>query len=129
MRREVFPMTKTMKQSIAVFAIIAQLLVLLPFSIIIANAEDLTQQESDTPVLNETIVGTLKFQSFNFLGSNSSDRNEYYDGVDYTSTFYYSDDYFSSSAVNEQIGDSVESFFSIIRHTIKSFSIDSISVK
>ena len=70
MRREVFPMTRNMKQSIAVFAVIAQLLVLLPFGIISVNAEE-AQLDSSTPALNETVVGTVSFQSFNFLGDNA----------------------------------------------------------
>lgn len=91
-------MKKTMKQSIAVIVVIAQLLILLPFSIITVRAENQTELPS-TPVLNETIVGTVRFQSFNFLGDNSSTPKE--DGIDYSSTFYYTDDYFSRSAINE----------------------------
>ena len=52
---------------------------------------------SEVPVLNETVVGTVKFQSFNFLGKNASGD----DGVDYSATFYYTDDYFAHSAVND----------------------------
>ena len=91
-------MTKTYKRSVAVTAIIAQLLILLPFNIITVKAENLTEPPS-TPVLNETIVGTVKFQSFNFLGDNSTTPKE--DGIDYSSTFYYTDDFFSRSAINE----------------------------
>ena len=40
---------------------------------------------------------TVKFQSFNFLGKNASGD----DGVDYSATFYYTDDYFAHSAVND----------------------------
>ena len=92
-------MTKTMKQSIAVFAVIAQLLILLPFSILHVNAEESVESDNNLPVLNETIVGTVKFQSFNFLGKNETGD----DGVDYQSTFYYTDDYFSRSAVNDSV--------------------------
>ena len=52
---------------------------------------------SEVPVLNETVVGTVRFQSFNFLGKNASGD----DGVDYSATFYYTDDYFAHSAVND----------------------------
>lgn len=89
-------MTKAMKQSLAVIAVIAQLLILLPFSIISVNAEESASIDDSQPVLNETVVGTVKFQSFNFLGDNETGS----DGVDYETTYYYSDDYFSSSAIN-----------------------------
>ena len=78
--------------------VLVQVLALFPLGMTTAKAE--STAAGQTPVLNETIVGTLKFQSFNLLGSNSSDADKYYNGVDYTSTFYYSDDYFSSYANN-----------------------------
>ena len=78
-------MKRTMKQSIAVIASIAQLLLLLPFSILHVNAEESTQLDSSIPVLNETVVGTVSFQSFNFLGDNATGE----DGTDYSTTFYY----------------------------------------
>lgn len=89
-------MTKTIRLSIALIVTIAQLLVLLPLSMVSVHAEVSSQEENGVPVLNETIVGTVKFQSFNFLGDNASGS----DGVDYQTTYYYSDDYFSPSAVN-----------------------------
>lgn len=54
---------------------------------------------SQIPILNETIVGTVKFQSFNFLGDNTTGE----DGTDYSATFYYTDDYFARSAINESV--------------------------
>lgn len=88
-----------MRQCITVIAVIAQLLILLPFSILHVNAEESTESDNSLPALNETIVGTVKFQSFNFLGNNKTGD----DGVDYQSTFYYTDDYFSRSAVNDSV--------------------------
>ena len=103
MRREVFPMTKTMKQGIAVLAIIAQLLIILPFSIISVNAEETAQGDSGIPILNETIVGEVTFQSFNFLGNNTTGE----DATEYHTTFYYTDDFFSRSAINENANQQV----------------------
>ena len=96
-------MTKTIKQGVAVFAIIAQLLILLPISIVSVNAEESTQSDSSIPILNETIVGTVNFQSFNFLGNNSTGE----DATEYHTTFYYTDDYFSRSAINENANQQV----------------------
>ena len=63
---------------------------------IFTQAED---TEPVIPALNETIVGTVKFQSFNLLGDNSTGE----DGTDYSATFYYTDDYFARSAINENV--------------------------
>lgn len=60
------------------------------------KAEETTNQ---IPILNETIVGTVNFQSFNFLGDNTTGE----DGTDYSATFYYTDDYFAHSAINENV--------------------------
>ena len=57
------------------------------------------ETNSQIPKLNETIVGTVKFQSFNLLGDNSTGE----DGTDYSATFYYTDDYFAHSAINENV--------------------------
>ena len=97
-------MANDMKKTIAKLLVIAQLTLLFPFTNISVYAEE-DREELASPILNKTIVGTLTFQSFNLLGSNSADQNEYYDGVDYHTTFYYSDDYFSQSAINEDVGD------------------------
>ena len=86
-------MRQNTKRWIAVLLVVLQLFVLLPELAPEANAAD---AEPETPVLNKTVVGTVKFQSFNFLGDNATGS----DGVDYTSTFYYSDDWFSPSAIN-----------------------------
>ena len=88
-------MRTTSKRILALFVLLAQLLALLPVLSPRAQATDATAPE--TPALNKTIVGTVNFQSFNFLGDNASGS----DGVDYSSTFYYSDDYFSPSAIHE----------------------------
>lgn len=87
-------MTKTVKKTVAVLLTVVQLLALLP---ILEPSAEAAQIASETPVLNKTIVGTVQFQSFNFLGDNATGS----DGVDYTSTFYYTDDYFSPSAIHE----------------------------
>ena len=86
------------RKIISFLLVLVQLFVLFP--VLQPQAKAAAQSESETPALNETIVGTVKFQSFNLLGSNSNNRDEYYEGVDYTSTFYYSDDYFAGSAAN-----------------------------
>ena len=86
-------MTKTLKQSLALLLVLVQLFALLPLGMTTARA---TGSETETPVLNKTIVGTVRFQSFNFLGDNDTGE----DGTDYKTTFYYTDDYFSPSAIN-----------------------------
>ena len=87
-------MKQTARRHIAFFLVVVQLFVLCPFLVPAAKA---AEPESETPALNKTVVGTVKFQSFNFLGDNDTGS----DGVDYTSTFYYTDDYFSPSAIHE----------------------------
>ena len=87
-------MKQTMKKTISLLLVLVQLFVLFP---VLQPQAAAAQSEPETPVLNKTIVGTVKFQSFNFLGDNATGS----DGVDYTSTFYYTDDFFSPSAIHE----------------------------
>lgn len=90
-------MKQIFRKSTAILLVLVQLLVLFPVLLPQAKA---VQTEPDTvPALNKTIVGTVKFQSFNFLGDNVNGV----DGTDYTSTFIYTDDYFAHSAVNENV--------------------------
>ncbi len=89
-------MSKTMKKSIALMLVILQLIVLLPVTSLQAKAVDPLQAEESVPTLNPVIEGTVRFGSFNYTGDTANNR----DGVDYVTTFYYSDDYFSPSAVN-----------------------------
>lgn len=90
-------MKQIFRKSTAILLVLVQLLVLCPFGIMQAQAAEAQAASAAVPALNKTIVGTVKFQSFNFLGDNASGS----DGVDYTSTFYYSDDFFSPSAIHE----------------------------
>lgn len=83
----------TMRRFVAGTMAVVIVLTALLLVLVRPKAEDANNQQ---PVLNETIVGTVNFQSFNFLGKNASGD----DGVDYSATFYYSDDYFSHSAIN-----------------------------
>ena len=81
---------KRLSSGLLVFVMIISLM---PATAIHSVAEEVS---SELPVLNQTIVGTVDFQSFNFLGDNDSGS----DGVDYSSTFYYTDDFFSPSAIS-----------------------------
>ena len=92
------------KRSIAGILVLVFLLALLPTMTISSMAEDAAASES--PVLNQTIVGTVDFQSFNFLGDNESGS----DGVDYHSTFYYTDDFFSPSAIHSNVSGKTENW-------------------
>ena len=92
--------TSVLKRSIATIAVIAQLLVLLPLMHVQVIAEEVS---AESPVLNKTIVGTVSFQSFNFLGKNSPEGGGYQDGTDYSTTFYYTDDYFARSSINSEV--------------------------
>ena len=65
----------------------------------VATLRPAAELASGVPVLNETVVGTVYFQSFNFLGDNASGT----DGTDYEATYYYTDDYFSPSAINSNV--------------------------
>ncbi len=87
-------MTHTMKKAISLLLVLMQLFVLFP---VLQPQAEAAQNEPETPILNKTIVGTVQFQSFNFLGDNATGE----DGTDYTTTFYYSDDYFAPSAFND----------------------------
>ncbi|MBQ6330492.1 MAG: hypothetical protein IJI35_15845, partial [Kiritimatiellae bacterium] len=86
-------MKKKIRTILSLILVLVQLLALLPLGMTTAQA---AQSDPETPVLNKTIVGTVDFQSFNFLGDNAHGS----DGVDYSATFYYTDDYFSPSAIN-----------------------------
>lgn len=86
-------MKRTFQKFTAILLALVQLFLLCPVFMPAAMA---VETESETPALNETIVGTVQFQSFNFLGDNVNGV----DGTDYSTTFYYSDDYFSPSAIN-----------------------------
>ena len=96
-------MNKELKQIIAVVVVFTQLLILLLLGLFSAHAEDSAQIDDGNPVLNETIVGTVTFQSFNFLGDNSTGE----DATEYHTTFYYTDDFFSRSAINESADNQV----------------------
>lgn len=98
------------KRAVAAFLVWVQMLVLLtaagPQIRAADDAAQPVQTESaavmdagtpEIPALNKTIVGTVAFQSFNFLGDNDTGE----DGTDYHTTFYYTDDYFAPSAINE----------------------------
>lgn len=84
-------MRKSAKQCLAWILAVVQLAVLFPLTALAENAT-----ATETPVLNKTVVGTVAFQSFNFLGDNDTGE----DGTDYHTTFYYTDDYFAPSAIN-----------------------------
>lgn len=75
---------------------------LLPVGMTAARAADTdTEAEMPLPTLNPVIEGTVRFGSFNYLGDKGTDAaGDERDGVDYVTTFYYSDDFFSRSAVN-----------------------------
>lgn len=92
-------MKKRTKKLLAGLLAVIMLLTLLPMAIIGPFAEEIEEDAYAGPALNETIVGTFKFQSFNFLGKNESGD----DGVDYEVPFYYTDDYFSHSAINDAV--------------------------
>ena len=92
-------MKKRTKKLLAGLLAVIMLLTLLPMAIIGPFAEEVEEATYAGPALNETVVGTVKFQSFNFLGKNETGD----DGVDYKATFYYTDDYFSHSAINENV--------------------------
>ena len=92
-------MKKRTKKLLAGLLAVIMLLTLLPIAIIGPFAEEVEEATYAGPALNETIVGTVNFQSFNFLGKNETGD----DGVDYKATFYYTDDYFSHSAINENV--------------------------
>lgn len=94
-------MKKRTKKLLAGLLAVIMLLTLLPMAIIGPFAEEVEEATYAGPALNETIVGTVKFQSFNFLGDNKTGE----DGTDYSATFYYTDDYFAHSAVNDAVNE------------------------
>ena len=85
-----------MRRFVAVTMAVIMALTALLMLFVRPKAEEATQQ---IPILNETIVGTVNFQSFNFLGDNASGT----DGTDYEATYYYTDDYFSPSSINSNV--------------------------
>ena len=87
-------MKKTIKKVASIVLVLVQLFAMMP---VLTTVTEAAQADTEIPILNKTIVGTVQFQSFNFLGDNASGS----DGVDYSSTFYYTDDYFSSSSIHE----------------------------
>jgi len=91
MSRAVLMLRRTIAGALAMIMALTALLYC-----IFTQAED---TEPVIPALNETIVGTVRFQSFNLLGDNSTGE----DGTDYSATFYYTDDYFARSAINENV--------------------------
>ena len=92
-------MKKRTKKLLAGLLAVIMLLTLLPMAIIGPFAEEVEEATYAGPALNETIVGTVNFQSFNFLGKNETGD----DGVDYEVPFYYTDDYFAHSAINDAV--------------------------
>ena len=109
-------MSKTMKRSIAMLLVWLQIVLLLTAALprvlaadapaqsaptALPDAAAMGAQEQELPALNEVIEGTVQFGSFNYTGDKGTDAaGDERDGVDYVTTFYYSDDYFSRSAVN-----------------------------
>ena len=91
------------KKAISMLLVLVQLFVLFP---ILQPQAKAAQSNQETPVLNKTIVGNLQYQSFNFLGDNKTGE----DGVDYTSTFYYTDDYFARSAINATVSNAKQNW-------------------
>ena len=94
-------MKKRTKKLLAGLLAVIMLLTLLPMAIIGPFAEEVEEATYAGPALNETIVGTVNFQSFNFLGDNTTGE----DGTDYSATFYYTDDYFAHSAINDEVNE------------------------
>lgn len=81
---------------------LVQLFVLFPILQPQVQAAD-AEAEENPPALNRVIEGTVRFGSFNYSGdkgAGTSNDGDERDGVDYVSTFYYTDDYFSRSAIN-----------------------------
>ena len=86
-------MRQTMKKPIALLLVLVQLFVLCPVLQPQAKAA-----EPESPVLNETIIGTVQFGSFNYLsGSNGKEA------ADYVMPFVYTDDYFAASAIQPNV--------------------------
>ncbi len=78
-----------MKKTLACLLAVLQLVLLAPMTAQAARTE--------TPVLNETIVGTMQFGTFSFAsGVTLPDGKTHWDGGDYVKPFFYSDDYFAA---------------------------------
>ena len=82
-------MSKTMRRSLAAFLACLQVVLLFGFAAPAARA-------AETPVRNPVIERTARFGSFGFNGDPATGR----DGIDYVTTYCYSDDYFAPSACN-----------------------------
>lgn len=105
------------KKAISLLLVLVQLFVLFP---VLQPQAKAAQSDQETPVLNKTIVGTVKFQSFNFLGDNEAGI----DGTDYQSTYYYTDDYFAPSAVNAGATKQVENWTALDNPSLAACSMD-----
>ena len=121
-------MRNNMKRRIAALLVWLQIFTLLPLAAQAADtvpsgetaAAVMAADPQETPVLNETVVGTVKFQSFNFLGDNAAGI----DGTDYQSTYYYTDDYFAPSAVNANATKQVENWTALDNPSLAACSMD-----
>ncbi len=79
-----------MKKSIACLLAVLQLVLIVPVT---AQATSKTE----TPVLNETIVGAVQCPTFSFAsGATAPDGKTQWEGADYVKPFFYSDDYFAA---------------------------------
>lgn len=89
---------RTCKRWLALFLALIELLTLVPAQAAAEPAQTpaAVSGAAELPALNETIVGSFRFQAFNFLGDNAAGI----DGTDYTGTFVYSDDFFAPSAIH-----------------------------
>ena len=82
-------MSKTLRRSLSAFLVCLQIVLLLGFAAPTARAAAM-------PVRNPVLERTARFGSFGFNGDPATGR----DGIDYVTTYYYSDDYFAPSACN-----------------------------
>lgn len=107
----------TMRRFVAGAMAVIMVLTALLMLFVRPKAEEATRQ---IPILNETIVGTVNFQSFNFLGDNTTGE----DGTDYSATFYYTDDYFARSAINENVSGQKVPWTELDNTSLASCSLD-----
>ena len=78
-----------MKKTLACLLAVLQLVLLAPVTAQAARTE--------TPVLNETIVGAMQYGTFSFAsGVTAPDGKTQWEGADYVKPFFYSDDYFTA---------------------------------
>ena len=78
-----------MKKTLACLLAVLQLVLLAPVTAQAARTE--------TPVLNETIVGAMQYGTFSFAsGVTAPDGKTQWEGADYVKPFFYSDDYFAA---------------------------------